>query len=468
MFRCNWPDGANAPSVTFEALTQSTSPLKRVRLFSYIVDWEWILNILPPNLEHLFFCVNWVPETQNSENPLPKRWKEGTREMEYLGRHFVVHHPVLAGGLQHAKLLLFEFDDYLRVVVTSANLTLDDWSNLGQIFWFFDAPRRNTSGGNVASPFSEDLKVTLNWLQVDAGFVDGFDFSGTDCRLILSAPCQILALAAQPDGDDDDDEESRAFHGGLTTEQKNHFRSLSAKPLGLDGLSEVLGRPSAGGMPPCGQGIIYQASSVGGITDQLLRRFTDSAFGSGSAAILWPKINEALHVPFPSMDSVTTQLEQGRVGAITLRLFQSAGSTLSKKCLHDWPSSVPFHSKVLTHTCGDANCSFRFTCAGSHNFTSDSWCSGRNAQRSDPRNFELSVVATGKTADLSGVMPASFFQTVHSINYQPFVYLRHKRRVLEIGSKSRGAASISKFGNKHLDYHWEKFQEEVDDDFGRH
>lgn len=39
-------------------------------------------------------------------------------------------------GTFHSKLMLFEFDDRLRVVVTSANIYRVDWEMMSNVIWF--------------------------------------------------------------------------------------------------------------------------------------------------------------------------------------------------------------------------------------------------------------------------------------------------------------------------------------------
>ena len=41
-------------------------------------------------------------------------------------------------GVFHSKLILYEFDDRLRVIVPSANLYVLDWEMLSQVIWFQD------------------------------------------------------------------------------------------------------------------------------------------------------------------------------------------------------------------------------------------------------------------------------------------------------------------------------------------
>lgn len=38
-------------------------------------------------------------------------------------------------GVFHSKLILYEFDDRLRVIISSANLYLHDWDNMSQVIW---------------------------------------------------------------------------------------------------------------------------------------------------------------------------------------------------------------------------------------------------------------------------------------------------------------------------------------------
>lgn len=44
----------------------------------------------------------------------------------------------LSYGTFHSKLMLLEFDDRLRVVVSSANLYLHDWDHMSQVIWLQD------------------------------------------------------------------------------------------------------------------------------------------------------------------------------------------------------------------------------------------------------------------------------------------------------------------------------------------
>lgn len=54
------------------------------------------------------------------------------------GKALIVFPPILKSYLQgcfHAKLLLLRFSDRLRVVISSANLTMEDWETWSQCVW---------------------------------------------------------------------------------------------------------------------------------------------------------------------------------------------------------------------------------------------------------------------------------------------------------------------------------------------
>jgi hypothetical protein len=39
-------------------------------------------------------------------------------------------------GVFHSKLIVYEFDEFIRVIVSSANLYEHDWIHMSQVIWF--------------------------------------------------------------------------------------------------------------------------------------------------------------------------------------------------------------------------------------------------------------------------------------------------------------------------------------------
>ena len=60
-------------------------------------------------------------------------------------------------GSFHSKLILYEFDDFLRVIVCSANLTEISWDCLSQVIWIQDFPRTHKQADKTQE-FKEYLK----------------------------------------------------------------------------------------------------------------------------------------------------------------------------------------------------------------------------------------------------------------------------------------------------------------------
>ncbi|TNV79388.1 hypothetical protein FGO68_gene12090 [Halteria grandinella] len=60
----------------------------------------------------------------------------------------------------HSKLILFEFDDRLRVIVSSANLTAISWTDLSQVIWIQDFYPKKSSK-RAPNEFEEDLTSFL-------------------------------------------------------------------------------------------------------------------------------------------------------------------------------------------------------------------------------------------------------------------------------------------------------------------
>jgi len=63
-------------------------------------------------------------------------------------------------GIFHSKLILLEFDDRVRVVISSSNLYRFDWELMSQVIWFQDFFRKDSNGPrrNQSSEFEDDLK----------------------------------------------------------------------------------------------------------------------------------------------------------------------------------------------------------------------------------------------------------------------------------------------------------------------
>jgi hypothetical protein len=102
-------------------------------------------------------------------------------------------------GNFHAKVQLLEYDSELefplgklRIVVTSANLTEEDWNSVGQVVWFQDFPAAAAASSSSSLDFRQQMGRFLDALAPSASYstsiLEKYDFSEVKIRLVLSIP----------------------------------------------------------------------------------------------------------------------------------------------------------------------------------------------------------------------------------------------------------------------------------------
>jgi len=114
--------------------------------------------------------------------------------------------PSLKWGKFHSKLIILKFPTFLRIIVSSANLTRCDWYGWGQIIWFQDFPlikendkkekeeketKRSQDFRNYLKKFMKTfMPLTYEgkkfWTDLNINF-DEYDFSDSCVDLVASA-----------------------------------------------------------------------------------------------------------------------------------------------------------------------------------------------------------------------------------------------------------------------------------------
>ena len=61
----------------------------------------------------------------------------------------IVYPQKTGWGVFHSKLILYEFDDRLRVIISSANLYRHDWEHMSQVIWVQDFPAKSVLSDGV-------------------------------------------------------------------------------------------------------------------------------------------------------------------------------------------------------------------------------------------------------------------------------------------------------------------------------
>jgi hypothetical protein len=83
--------------------------------------------IIASLLEKEVPCTVFVERSKQVVGPLTERF--GTMQLVYQKS------ARLDYGVFHSKLMLLEFEDRLRVVVSSSNLYEHDWHHMSQVIW---------------------------------------------------------------------------------------------------------------------------------------------------------------------------------------------------------------------------------------------------------------------------------------------------------------------------------------------
>ncbi|KAF7343157.1 Phospholipase D/nuclease [Mycena venus] len=118
--------------------------------------------------------------------------KKGYREQ--YGDNFHAFYPKLHSGCAHSKIMLLVYPDFMRVVITSANLMQCDTVH-GDNHWYIqDFPRLSDGAAYTETPFEKRLRKHISELECPPDFIQQylkagvFDFSAAKVRLVTSKP----------------------------------------------------------------------------------------------------------------------------------------------------------------------------------------------------------------------------------------------------------------------------------------
>jgi tyrosyl-DNA phosphodiesterase-1 len=168
--------------------------LKRIVLTTYNVDIEWLFSATTSH-RRITYADNiiLVHGMQSLQTTVPQIVKSNPNlpfSQLYKSKKLSVHMPDLKldYGTVHGKLYLIYFENSLRVVVTTSNLTRGDWKSTLQGSWIQEFPKKKSK--ITANDFEKTLVDYLNKLQLpdEAKRVTEFDFSSAMVTLITSCP----------------------------------------------------------------------------------------------------------------------------------------------------------------------------------------------------------------------------------------------------------------------------------------
>ncbi|KAL6063243.1 Tyrosyl-DNA phosphodiesterase 1 [Balamuthia mandrillaris] len=404
------PHQANTNALSFEQIIDAEN-LRSALMTTFTLDIEWLLSTLPPRGLPLTLVRHWDRVGGD---------KEGEFRMSRLVK--IIHPPLLpCGGCMHAKVMILQYDDCLRVCITSANLTKEDWDSIGQNIWFQDFPLKQTSSSSSSpSSFYISLKQFLRSIKVDSEDLEQYDFSGAEGELVASVP---------------------GWHNRDALYQYGHMRLRS---LLRSLIWPQVNAPASSSCPP----IDYQMSSIGTLYKTFVSEFIESLSGAEEQKRIDKSDNNkntrgatkkrttttksqssssssrvsslpSLRLIYPSASTVQRAPYKAGAGVLMLQEKNWVSANFPKDLFHDLRANpscdftaaregLLLHSKILTRSVEVEGGRFGWLYLGSHNFSGAAW--GRlqkGGSQLHILNYEIGILLTYPSSSCSSSSFAS-------------------------------------------------------------
>eukprot|EP00998_Keelungia_sp_KM082_P012361 NODE_868_length_1586_cov_66.300891_g857_i0.p1 GENE.NODE_868_length_1586_cov_66.300891_g857_i0~~NODE_868_length_1586_cov_66.300891_g857_i0.p1 ORF type:complete len:461 (+),score=56.83 NODE_868_length_1586_cov_66.300891_g857_i0:59-1441(+) len=236
-----------------------------------------------------------------------------------------LHPPLGQWTNMHAKLYILLFPTFVRIVVTSANLTHGEYNGIWQVFWIQDFPKQAQRSTPLGNKFRAELYAFLCVLPLSPTFLDAYDFADAGVELVFSVPGvnnkqkygvdRIGALLRE--------------HQVIAGPPKGPFAAAKPLPEGSTARRLLGTRP------------VHCVSSLGGLTKEWWKYVTDKV---GDAQIVFPT------------HSLVTASEQARNGGGVVCCWSKnwGGNGFPKQAMHQYApnrdvvrTSHLCHGKVL-------------------------------------------------------------------------------------------------------------------------
>ncbi|RIA95049.1 tyrosyl-DNA phosphodiesterase-domain-containing protein [Glomus cerebriforme] len=180
--KLTYVSGYNGDYIRFGEIIQKNQ-LKSAFFCAMTIEFSWLLENLPKNA-NIIVAKHWDPENDSQGIfCIPNT------------NILLVHPPMssMGHGCFHAKLMILIYNEWIRVVISSANLIPHDWEISENIVFVQDFPRYkddDTTDHNLHS-FAKELKDYLLAMGLKSHIIDKFsqyDFSKAKAIIIPSIP----------------------------------------------------------------------------------------------------------------------------------------------------------------------------------------------------------------------------------------------------------------------------------------
>ncbi|KAF2686821.1 phospholipase D/nuclease [Lentithecium fluviatile CBS 122367] len=301
-----------------------------------------------------------------------------------------LHFPPMEGqaSSMHSKLMLLDYEDHLRIVVPTANMTKTDWGETNTdakgISWqpavmensafLIDLPCRpgREPADRAETSFGKELVHFLRAQEAPRNVIDGvlkFDFSATE-------------------------------HLAFVHSIPGSHRDCDPHHTGLPGLESAIRELKLNNVDKLE--LDYTTSSLGSLTQWFLQRVYLAASGLRPSEKAPPNFLSHIRVYFPTAETVRNSTGGADCGGIiTLLRALYNSSTFVKKCLRDCKSTRPgvlSHNKMLlARGLRKDGSSFAWAYVGSANLTESAWGSQKLLKNGKEgvlsiKNWECGVV----------------------------------------------------------------------------
>ena len=389
-------DGEGVSVVSFADLLGDVGEIQSILLSTFGTDIEWLLAHFIVGTSITLIDHPYEDSELSNMVPLGNIWP-----------NFRLVHPEFHSGeggkygTMHAKLILIVYPNFLRIVVSSANLVQFDWECITQNVWVVDVPR-STSVESAGGQFGTDLQEFVDIILKKS------NFAANEWARILNewrssinqhVPTDVSLIVSVP-----------GHHTGVDLEKFGHLK-----------LGKVVGVFSS-------PHVEFQISSIGMLTRPFVEQFCAS-IGTENLYLLWPEYDMAMHLP--GNDHLF----------LTQRNANLAKPFLKKLVTRPERSEFLNHSKVMH--------SNKWTYAGSHNLSISAWGRISNNKSLQIASYELGVVLLNDDPHMHIQLP--FQPNTSSPIFQPWTRELFVQKVSEILKCTKSTILLQDLKNPIID-----------------
>ncbi|KYQ99814.1 hypothetical protein DLAC_03763 [Tieghemostelium lacteum] len=375
MFQLFVNNGKHENHINFIKFFKSNESVKNIIVSSFVIDWYWftkqIYKIRKSNktvIDDIQIAVHYDIDSGITEQPLnstdtikiisidqyqningkEKQYRNLLVGYENTNFQYTLIHPILSRiGILHSKIIIIQFESFIRIVISSSNLTKSDWKNLSQNVFIIDLFETKQDTLNTITNhhiFQNELTLTLdslgfyspnNKFQHINTFLQNYDFTvlhNNNIHIVTSIPgnhknSQLFGILKL---------------NYLLNNQNNDIKNNNS--------------------------LIYQTSAIGNLN---LKWYSDFL-----KYILIDGDNTMVKVLFPTKESVYQLANDNPIyglESITIRYLDKLNLLIQNQSLYDISyrntNGQPLHSKIILFQ----NSSNSWIYHGSHNLTESSW-----------------------------------------------------------------------------------------------